>query len=569
MLTPETPGYYIPAMQRALSELADTTFDVVIVGGGISGACCAHDAALRGLSVALVERNDFGGATSSASSKLLHGGIRYLQQVQPARVRESARERAFFQQIAPHLTSWVPFLVPTQTGLLRGRWFLQCGMWAYEALTRRENRRVTDPAKRVPGGRFYGRAALQHLVPEIGALDDLTGAHLLYESHLHSSERMTLAFLKSAVRSGAAVANHAAVEGVLGDAHRVRGVRVTDRLTGDALDVRAKLVLNAAGPWLSGLSERLGLGPLARPVTGFSKGSHIVVRQVVETYGLALPTRRRSGALLDRGGRHIFVIPWRGRSLIGTTDRPHEGSLDTVAPTEADIDDLLGDVAAALPGLTLSRDDVCYAFAGLYPLTASELQPNVYQGSGEYQVIDHRRGGGVDGALSVLGAKYTTARRLAELATTQVCERLGRPASPCRTARTPLVGGEIDDLERFTRETVADYASRLHGDTVKHLVRHYGTETDAVIATANGAPDRLRRLTPERESIEAEVAFAVEEEMAVTLPDVVFRRTGLGTLGNPGESCLRRCAEIMREHLGWSDTRMTEEMQRTRALFPV
>ena len=138
-----------------------------------------------------------------------------------------------------------------------------------------------------------------------------------------------------------------------------------------------------------------------------------------------------------------------------------------MAPTEADIDDLLGDVAAALPGLTLSRDDVCYAFAGLYPLTASELQPNVYQGSGEYQVIDHRRGGGVDGALSVLGAKYTTARRLAELATTQVCERLGRPASPCRTARTQLVGGEIDDLERFTRETVADYASaapRRHGE---------------------------------------------------------------------------------------------------------
>ena len=549
--------------------LSDTTFDVVIVGGGITGACCAHDAALRGLSVALVERDDFGGATSSASSKLIHGGVRYLQQAQPGKVRESARERAFFQRIAPHLTRWVPFLIPTQTGLLRGRWFLQCGMWAYAALTSRENRRITDPAKQVPGGTFYGRARFQRLVPPIGARNDVTGAHLFYESHLHSSERMTLAFLKSAVERGAVVANYATVDGVLGGADRVRGVRVTDRLTGDAFDVRAQVVVNAAGPWLSGLSERLGLGPLARPVTGFSQGAHIVTRQVVETYGLALRTSRRSSALIDRGGRHIFVIPWRRRSLIGTTDRPHEGSVDEVAPLEDDIRDLLSDVNTALPGADLSRADVSHAFAGLYPLTVHQLQPHVYQGSGEYRIIDHSRDGGVSGAISVLGAKYTTARRLAELATTQVCHQLGRRAAPCRTAQTPLVGGAIDDLESFTSEAVARHAPPLDRKTVQHLVRHYGTETDAVITCAAGVPEPLRRLTPERESIVAEVVFAVDQEMAVALADVVFRRTGLGTLGYPGDVCLQRCAAIMGKRLGWSDARMSEEVQRTRALFPV
>ena len=556
-------------MRRVLSELSDTTFNVVIVGGGISGACCAHDAALRGLSVALVERDDFGGATSSASSKLLHGGVRYLQQARPGKVRESARERAFFQRIAPHLTHWVPFLIPTQTGLLRGRWFLQCGMWAYKGLTSGENRRVTDPAKQVPGGTFYGRAQFLRLVPQIGARDDVTGAHLLYESHLHSSERMTLAFLKSAVGRGAVVANYATVDGVLVGAARVRGVRVTDRLTGDAFDVRAQVVVNAAGPWLSGLSERLGLGPLTRPVTGFSKGAHIVTRQVVETYGLALPTSRRSSVLIDRGGRHIFVIPWRGRSLIGTTDRPHEGSVDEIGPTEDDIRDLLSDVNTALPNADLSRADVSHAFAGLYPLTIHQLKPHVYQGSDEYQIIDHSRDGGVEGAISVLGAKYTTARRLAELATTRVCHQLGRRAAPCRTAQTPLVGGEIDDLESFTNETVARHAPQLDRDTVEHLVRHYGTETDAVITCAKGVPAPLRRLAPERESIAAEVVFAVDQEMAVALADVVFRRTGLGTLGYPGDACLQRCAEIMGKRLGWNDARMSEEVQRTRALFPV
>ena len=237
--------------------------------------------------------------------------------------------------------------------------------------------------------------------------------------------------------------------------------------------------------------------------------------------------------------------------MIGTTDRPHDGSLDEVSPTEDDIRDLLSDVNTALPGADLSRGDVSHAFAGLYPLTIRQLQRHVYQGSGEYQVIDHSRAGGVEGAISVLGAKYTTARRLAELVTTRVCHQIGRRAAPCRTAQTPLVGGEINDLESFTNETVTRHAPQLDRDTVEHLVRHYGTETDAVISCAEEVQEPLRRLTPERESIAAEVVFAVDQEMAVALADVVFRRTGLGTLGYPGDACLQRCAEIMGKRLGW------------------
>jgi glycerol-3-phosphate dehydrogenase len=569
MMTPEAPSYYIPAMRRALSELADRTFDVVIVGGGISGACCAHDASLRGLSVALLERNDFGGATSSSSSKLLHGGIRYLQQLRPDKVVESARERAFFQRIAPHLTSWVPFLIPTEASLLRGRWFLQLGIWTYDALASRENDRIFDLAKRVPPSTFYRREELQHLVPQIRERDDVTGAHLLYESHLYSSERMTLAFLKSAAQNGAVIANHADVNGILRNDDSVSGVKITDRLTGNTLDVQARFVLNASGPWLPRLSELLGFGSLARPVTGFSKGSHIVVKQIVQDYGLALPTTRRSSAFLGRGGRHIFIIPWRGHSLIGTTNRPHDGSIDEVSPTEDDINDLLSDVEAALPGISLSRDDVCHAFSGLYPLTASQLQSEIYQGSGDYQIIDHSRNGGINGAISILGAKYTTARRLADLATTQICERLGRQSLPCRTHQTPLIGGDIDDLVSFIKDTVLKHAHQLDAETVRHLIHHYGTETDLVIAGVHGVPGGLRHLTSTRESIEAEVVFAVEKEMAVMLDDVVFRRTGLGAIGYPGDACLQRCAEIMRERLGWNDAQMTKEIQRTRSLFPV
>ena len=559
-------------MRRELTLLHETTFDVVVVGGGITGACLAHDATLRGLSVALVDRGDFGSETSAASSKLLHGGIRYLQQGRVDKVRESARERAVFQRIAPHLTRWVPFLIPTQRSLLRGRGLLRCGMWVYEGLTRGADRSVGDPSKRPPRGSFYSRADLVGLVPDLGARDDVTGAQVLYESHLHSSERMTLAFLKTAVQGGAVVANYVTVDRVLESGGRIGGVSVIDRVSGGRFDIRARFVANAAGPWISGLNEQLGIGRLARPIRGFSKGAHIVTRQVVDRFALALPTRRRTSSILDRGGRHVFVIPWRGHSLIGTTDRPYTGPLDEVGPTAEDIDELLGDVSAALPGVNLTRSDVCHAFAGLYPLTAEDVRPDVYQGTGDYQIIDHGRGGGAKGVVSVLGAKYTTARRVAERATTLICKRLGHGTRPCQTNRAPLVGGAIDDLERFTRDAVGRYSQVLNRDTVEYLVHHYGTETDAVVEKASAGREGgslLSPLAPGREAVGAEVRFAVKEEMAVTLADVVFRRTGLGTLGDPGEGALRACADIMGQCLGWGEARRLEEVRATQELFTV
>ena len=559
-------------MRREPTLLHDTTFDLVVVGGGITGACLAHDATLRGLSVAVVERGDFGSETSAASSKLLHGGIRYLQQGRVDKLRESARERASFQRIAPHLTRWVPFLIPTQRSVLRGRALLQSGMWMYQWLTRGGDRGVRDPSKRTPDGSFCSHADLVRLVPELEARDDVTGAHVLYESHLHSSERMTLAFLKTAARGGAVVTNYTAVDRLLESDGRVGGVSVVDGPSGTRFDIKARMVANATGPWLTGLNDRLGIGQLKSPIRGFSKGAHIVTRQVVDTFALALPTQRRSASLLDRGGRHIFVIPWRGHSLIGTSDRSYAGPLDEVGPTDADIDDLLGDVTTALPGLELNRSDVCHAFAGLYPLTAHDVRPDVYQGTGDYQVIDHGRAGGMEGVVSVLGAKYTTARRVAERATTLICAKLGHASGPCQTDHTRLVGGAIDDLDRFEKDSVERHGTHLSRDTVANLVHHYGTETDAVVEKGSEggvAVPLLIPLAPERETLGAEVRFAVEEEMAVTLADVVFRRTGLGTIGDPGEKCLRGCAEIMGQYLGWSEARQQEEVQATQLLFGV
>ena len=552
-------------MYRSLATLDRTIFDVVIIGGGITGACLAHDAALRGLSVALIERGDFGGATSAASSRLLHGGIRYLQQLRFDKVRESAQERTHLRRIAPHLMHWVPFLVPTDGTVARGRWLLAGGMALYALLGGTDE---SGDDLRVPSGTYFDRAALGREAPALAGDSHLAGAFVLNECHLHSSERMTLAFLKTAVTHGAVVANYVASNGLLREGKRVVGVRARDVERDDEIRIRARLTVNAAGPWLPSLNDSFGVGPLQRPVNGFAQGAHIVTRQILPRYAAALPTERASGALLDRSGRHVFVIPWRSHSLIGTSNRPFRGELGEVRPEAQDVADLVEDVNRALPSVALGRDEVRHAFAGLYPLTARRIDARLYQGTGDYQIVDHERHGLADGIVSVLGAKYTTARRVAELATDLICRKLGRSGAECRTYETPLVGSPSDSAA-LRRRLEDRYGGGLDLSAIESLLRHYGEEADDVLRGAAATPSLLHRVAPERETIEAEVAYAVEHEMAGRLTDVVFRRTGLGMLGHPGEHGLERCAAIMAARLGWSSARREEELQRTRVCFPV
>ena len=552
-------------MRRSLATLDRTSFDVVIIGGGITGACLAHDAALRGLSVALIEREDFGGATSAASSRILHGGIRHLQRLRLDKLRESAQERMHLRRIAPHLVRWVPFLVPTDRTLARGRWVLAGGMALYALLGGADE---AGDDLRVPSGTYFDRSALGREAPSLTADSRFTGAFVLNECHLHSSERMTLAFIKTAVRNGAVVANYVASEGLLREGRRVVGVRARDIGHGDELRIRARVTVNAAGPWLPGLNARFAVGPLRRPVNGFAQGAHIVTRQVLEPYAAAFPTQRASGALVDRGGRHVFVIPWRGHSLIGTSNRPFGSEPGDVRPEAQDLVDLLEDVNRAMPSAALRRDDVLHAFAGLYPLTARRIDADAYQGTGDYQIVDHGEHGLADGIVSVLGAKYTTARRVAELATDLICRKLGRSDAPCRTREMPLVG-RLPDGMPLRRRIGESYGNALDPAVVESLLRHYGEEADNVLRGAASDSSLLRPVAAGRETIEAEVVYSVEHEMATRLADVVFRRTGLGTLGHPGDSGLERCATIMAERLGWSEARRTDELRRTRACFPV
>lgn len=555
-------------MRRDPAGLEDRVWDVVVVGGGISGACLAYDASTRGMSVALLEKDDFGAATSAASSKLLHGGLRYLQRLRFGKVRESAYERLYFQNLAPHLTRWVPFVVPTYRGFARGKALLAGGMAMYELLCLGQNRVVQDPGRRVPPGQWLTADEVRERIPGFDP-EGLTGGRLLHECHMHSSERMTLAFVQGAVREGAGAVNYVRVDDFLLRDHRVEGVRATDLETGGPLEVRGRIVLNASGPWIRTLNERLRGERLTGIVTGLSRGAHIVTRSLTADCAVALPTRHRAQSVIDRGGRHVFVIPWRGHSLIGTTYGPFTGDPDDVAPTGDEVDELLADVNGALGSGTVDRSDVVYAYAGLYPLTENEIQPDVYQGAGDYQVVDHESRDGLAGLLSVFGAKYTTARLLAERALDRAVEKLGDAFGPCCTREAALPAGEINDLEAYRAARRRELRDELEQEVVDNLVACYGRRLDAVLELLRKRPELGDRLVADQPTLAVEVLHAAREEMVLRLDDVVFRRTGLGTLGNPGRAVLERAAAIAAEELGWGPERQREEVERTLTRFPL
>ena len=546
-------------MIRGLSDLAAKSFDLAIIGGGITGACLAHDAALRGLSVALVEKGDFGAATSSASSKLLHGGIRYLQQGMLRKVRESAIERCIFQTLAPHLTRYIPFVIPTYKGLRKGKAPLRFALIIYNALCAGQNRYIRHRSKRVPRGHALSRQEVLDRVPALAA-SDVTGGIVLYESHMHNSERMTLAFLDSAFRHGATLANYVRVDSLLREGDDVIGVRATDTLTGNELHIRASIVVNAAGPWIPSINKQVCHRKRSEIVTGFSKGAHVVATAITRDCAIALQTQKRSQAVVDRGGRHVFIIPWRGHSLIGTTYSAYRGDLDDVRYAEDDIMELIGDVNSAFGKDLLDRANIVFAYAGIYPLVDDTLNFDIYQGTGRYQVVDHQQTDGVGGLMSVFGAKFTTARLLAEKALDMVTRKIGRSCKPCGTRHRPLVAGDIADLQTFRTEKIRQYASTVSASTVDHLIRNYGTGIEEVMSLAEANTSLAQPVTPGRQVIGAEIVHGVEHEMAVRLEDVVFRRTGLGTLGSPGERAISRCADIMGRILGWSSERRQTEI---------
>jgi glycerol-3-phosphate dehydrogenase len=537
-------------MRRDLTRLANERFDLLIIGGGVTGACVARDAALRGLSVALVEKGDFAGATSAHNSKLIHGGLRYLRNFELGLVRESLRERRIWQRIAPHLVQPLPFLVPLYGGGWKARATLSAGLSLYDVLSY-DRGWLDDPDERLPGHEWLDKNKALAEEPMLDA-PGFEGTFRYYDAQMYAPERLALECLIDAAGHGAAIANYVAAEKLIVREGRIAGAHVREAFGGGEIDIEAKLTLLAAGPWADiFLNQALGK-PTSHKLLR-SKGIHLLV-----------PAMTRKDALtVAAGGGHFFVLPWRGLSLLGTTDTQFLGAPDDVGVTEGDIASFLGFINGHLPSAHLTRGDVRHSYAGLRPLV-DDGSGDTYDASRRAELIDHSKDDGVDGLFSAIGGKWTTSRDLAQKVTDTIVAKLNANTRVCTTGTARLPGGNIPRRrEFFAAETKA-----LPQIATDHLARLYGTRLDEVIDAAGNRPELLKPIAATGD-IGAQVLFAMREEMAMTLGDVVMRRTGIGQLGDPGADTLTATAALMAVELGWDGARTQREIEAAARTFRV
>lgn len=500
-------------MRREPKALTRGVFDLLVVGGGINGACIAHDAAGRGLTVALIEKGDFCGQTSANSLKIVHSGVRCLQGLDVAGARWFIRERSALLRIAPGLVVPLPVLVPAGTGL-RSRPMLRAALAIHSGLGWDRNAGLPVESWS-PAARTLSAHACESCFPELAGLVS-RGAALWHDALVLQPERLVLAFVASAVANGAVAVNYVAAEKLLLAGGRVAGVLATDVLGGGSLEIRARVVVDAAGPWAWRLAETSGTRTYGRR---WAAALNVVVSRRVCSVGFGLRSRATASEdPIGGGGRYLFFAPWRRSTLVGTRYRLADRAPGDEAPTFEEISDLLDECNAAWPGLDLLPSEVTNVHWGWLPLKSGREggRPDALA---ENARVDDMADAVAPGLIVVSGVKLTTARGVAKRVTDAVFHHLGRRTPPSRTESAPL--------EQAT------------------LVHPQGSV----------------------EELEPSVRTAVQEEMAVTLADIVWRRTGLGTESCPSRSLLEGAACVMAELLGWDQERRRSEVEKVLAHY--
>ncbi len=545
-------------MKRNLERFANQNFDVLVIGGGIHGAVAAWDAALRGLSVALIERGDFGGATSQNSLKIVHGGLRYLQDGNLARIRTMARERTTWMRIAPHLVHPLTCLTPTRRKLSRSRLALGVALTANDLLSFDRNR-LPDPEKHLPSGKLISQSELADNLPGYD-VSTSAGAAVWHDAQIYNTERLLLGFILSAVEAGAEVANYVKAIGFLKRENQITGVRAKDVQSGQVFEIQSKMVLNCAGAWIDTLLDPVSIR--SNYVT--SVAMNIIVDQVWSGVAAGLPSQPTNGRL----PQILFFVPWRDKTMIGTWHIPWNDAPDRFKLTEETVQDFLDEINSTHPPLQLTLNDVQHVTWGFLPVNKEDVNKAQIKLTRDGVIIDHQKKDNIAGLISVLGVKYTTARVVAEKAVDLAVDKLVAKSKRCQTHITPVNGGRIEDFNDFLNQAQTETADLLDVEMVKHLVYTYGSEYRTLVQSIKDQPEVAERFTPNLPIIAGEIVHAVRHEIAVTLADVIQRRTELGAAGLPPMAVLQKCAEIMGAELGWDLEKQTQEKEAVIKLYP-
>ncbi|MDX6696274.1 MAG: glycerol-3-phosphate dehydrogenase [Blastocatellia bacterium] len=532
---------------RIPADIARAAFDVIIIGAGINGAGVARDAAMRGLRVLLLDKNDLASGTTAWSTRLIHGGLRYLEHGEVGLVRESLRERERLFHIAPHLVRPLPMLIPLYEGARRGPLTIRAGMLAYDVLS-------FD--KTLARHRMLSRDETLRRAPGLKA-EGLRGAALYHDAQVEYAERLVLENALSAREHGALVLTYARVERLLTEGNSVRGVEFTDMLEGGAHTAHAPFVFNVAGPWVDETLARLDAAARTPRLIGGTKGSHIVVAPFASAPAVALYVEAGADA------RPFFIIPWNKLYLIGTTDRRYEGDLDCVTADDAEIDYLLAETNRVIPAARLTRASILYTYSGIRPLAYSD-DGNEKRITRRHFIHDHAPR--LEGLLSIAGGKLTTYRQLAEQAVNLLFKKLGRASPRCATAQTPLPGALGPGAEEF--QTFGDRfkeESRLPAVVNERLLRVYGGRASLLLKLASESPELGEVLSDDSAAIGAEVLLSFQHELAQTLGDCLLRRTMVGLNAGVGQGVDEAAAAIARKYLQWTEERAAREVAAYRA----
>jgi|SRR5215813_7500837 len=519
----------------ALNGMTDEIFDLIVIGAGINGAGIARDAAMRGLKVLLLDKGDIAGGTSAWSTRLIHGGLRYLEHFELGLVRESLREREVLLRIAPHLVRPIEMLIPIYKGARRGFWAIRAGMIAYDVLS-------FD--KSLPLHRMLWSAEAWQRVPGLNR-EDLVGAALYYDAQAEFPERLVVENVLSAEMNGCVVKTYTQVNQFIVENQAVAGVEVNDLRSNENYSVRGRMVVNSAGPWVDAVAGHLRL----KSMIGGTKGSHIIVGHFSGAPETAIYVEARADH------RPFFIIPWNGKYLIGTTEKRFDENPDTVKIDDVEIEYLLSETNRVIPRANLKRDSILFAYSGVRPLPITNS--NDEQGITRRHFI-HDHAPEFQNLFSIVGGKLTTYRSLSE----QVVDLIFRTQKidippPCRTSKDLLPGAE-SDLKAV--QSALETNRKLSATTIDHLVRVYGARASDVLQVAEDDQDLLEVFDVETGAIAAEVVFAFRHELAQTLIDCLLRRTMVGFNSRAGIGADRVAAQIASRHLDWSEQRATDEV---------
>lgn len=529
----------MPTLSSYKTDVAPV--DVAVIGAGINGLAVAREAARRGLSVVVIDQDDIGARTSAISTRLIHGGLKYLERLELNLVYESIRERNILLKRAPHLVHHYPMLIPFGGGQSRPGWLLACGLLLHDVLS---------IGKKLPFNRIVFGKRMREEWPEV-AEGGVRWGGLFHDAHVPLTERLTIELAIDAHNHGATLLTHSRVESFINEGGRVAGVMYRDRVDGELKPVRAQVVVNAAGPWVDDVLALSGEHPRKM---GPTKGSHLVV----DPFDGAPSTCIFFESPQDT--RPMFILPWNGRYMIGTTDIPYDGTLDEIVIDSEETNYLLNAVNKLIPRAKLVPEDVLWSYSGVRPLPFVGDLDDPSKVSRDHEIVVHK--GTSAGLVTLIGGKWTTHRALGDLVTRKVAGLLGRKLAPSTTRDAALPGAPEGDWAEYRESFIS--ASSLPAAISTRLVDVYGVAAADIVQLASESPELAHVVDNETQAIAAEAVYAVRNEGAFTLEDVLLRRMAVALNSDVALAAAPVVADVLVAHAGWTRERAETELAQYR-----